>query len=121
MRISDWSSDVCSSDLHKYKIASFRHGSLFLCNHTYQWMNNSFKLLSGLRTFKDQFAHGLAVERARGRNDIGAELMAYGFDRRAARRGQHVGDDKVGRAPWREGCVSPCRSRWAPTESKKKK
>src|SRR3546814_4272321 len=77
MRISDWSSDVCSSDLHKYKIASFRHGSLFLCNHTYQWMNNSFKLLSGLRTFKDQFAHGLAVERARGRNDIGAELMAY--------------------------------------------
>src|SRR3546814_13482114 len=102
MRISDWSSDVCSSDL-------FVDGQL------------SLGTLDKFRDPTDTTPFGLpdlsaVLTDARARvetpwGDVGAALTGRGNLRTAFRSEER----RVGK-----GCVSPCRSRWSPDHSKKK-
>src|SRR5690606_5614999 len=75
------------------KIASPSGLRPLLCKQTYHGMDDGFELLPGLGAGENQVAHGLAVQRAGGSDDIGAEMQAYGFDGRAAGRRQFVRDD----------------------------
>src|SRR3546814_18249729 len=97
MRISDWSSDVCSSDLHaskacqvlrQYRVALVWHGAgAFLPRR------EIFFCLQNFRALQVPDFHGEAL-----------------YGRRADER-------RVGKE-----CVSPCRSRWSPyTKNKKHK
>src|SRR3546814_21129924 len=116
MRISDWSSDVCSSDLH----------------------GAGDQLLAGARGAEDQHA---GIERGNASNQVAdlahrrgtahLPLAIAGFDRRGATSlSEQVGerpDQRVcgldttpktlQRSEERRGgkeCVSTCRSRWSP-------
>src|SRR3546814_17756271 len=98
MRISDWSSDVCSSDLPEDKAAA----------QAEIWE-------------KEQ-----AIYAARGRGDIGAYLSNTATDYLAwsplrAQPQGNAGLRETGKALARtaeqragEECVRPCRSRWSP-------
>src|SRR3546814_4333480 len=87
MRISDWSSDVCSSDLHNL----YLHGS-GPGHASPRTMRRGGPSGLVLRAHRD---HGLAVRIQRDRD----------HDRPAARSEER----RVGKE-----CVSTCRSRWAP-------
>src|SRR3546814_18396036 len=94
MRISDWSSDVCSSDLSADLVVSNGWGSQKRLDEVYEWCliydgEHGIELPSAvLDLTKDQ-----ALENAR--------------DRSEERR---VGTE----------CVSTCRARWSPYHKKKK-
>src|SRR3546814_19876880 len=105
MRISDWSSDVCSSDLNV----------VFLDDQQV----NAIELDFGAGVFADQHLVALL--------DLGCAHVAVvqglafadGDDFPLERLfGGRVGDDnatggqQLGRASWREECVSKCRYRW---------
>src|SRR3546814_1485556 len=94
MRISDWSSDVCSSDLQGDGVGALRAQA------------------GGVLVDR-------VVELARDALDIGA---GRGADRLAAaqrarhrglRHARQIGDRSEERRVGKE-CVSPCRSRWSP-------
>src|SRR3546814_17428438 len=96
MRISDWSSDVCSSDLIKYRqlqyflaIAETLHFS---------------KAAESLFVTQPTLSHQLSELEAQ----IGMPL----FDRTGGTRSE---ERRVGKE-----CVSTCRSRWSPYHKKKK-
>src|SRR3546814_4105642 len=90
MRISDWSSDVCSSDLQR----------------EYQRQNDLFKSRVNAQTQLDQARRNLDAtgqKLAAARQDAAAVLASLGgkADRSEERR---VGKE----------CVRTCRSRWSP-------
>src|SRR3546814_15551542 len=103
MRISDWSSDVCSSDLHVHAGRRTREDAAF------EVPTQEFGIFPALDhvffRLRDEPVHGLAValvvdERA----DLfilGLEVKVIIFCRSEERR---VGKE----------CVSTCRSRWSP-------
>src|SRR3546814_17873863 len=95
MRISDWSSDVCSSDLA---------GLDFLPR---QGLDDQAAQCRRERE---------AEEIARGRAGEYAEACcAAGEDRDTRRADRDVEQDgQIGRASCRKECVSTCRSRWSP-------
>src|SRR3546814_12989597 len=105
MRISDWSSDVCSSDLWAQSVdftEDHRIGKEILTGvaDQYRKLRNTFRyLLGALEGFSEE-------ERI---TDVSAmpELERYML-RSDERR---VGNE----------CVSTCRSRWSPDHDKKKK
>src|SRR3546814_15468699 len=95
MRISDWSSDVCSSDLHK------------LARGFLPRMTRSFHKIArpefeaAIRDHAEREAQGIAMYHN--------ELEERGpFRKRSEER-------RVGKE-----CVSTCRSRWAPETEKQK-
>src|SRR3546814_7064987 len=88
MRISDWSSDVCSSDLWKYVSVK----SLADAN----WANPT--------SFSKRFARTLA-SRTFTRFELSV-LTASFWSRSCTNRSE---ERRVGKE-----CVSPCRSRWPP-------
>src|SRR3546814_15261510 len=91
MRISDWSSDVCSSDLLASRGVAPR-----------QWAGLKF-----LRLWAERIPQGRPAQRRR------AALRA---DRRIGPRTAVRSDERrVGKE-----CVSTCRSRWSPYHYKKK-
>src|SRR3546814_5008820 len=100
MRISDWSSDVCSSDLLGAAALRYRivEG------------DDEVALGSGL----DALENGIQRRQQVGQRD-GAEIMAQ---RRTGAGGRRLRSEerRVGKE-----CVSTCRSRWAPYHSKKNK
>src|SRR3546814_11166092 len=102
MRISDWSSDVCSSDLFEFGLkADFfdRHLRTNLAAFTYSF--------DGLQSTLSQIIDGVAINNfvnAGNAKINGAELEAVilPFENRSEER-------RVGKE-----CVSTCRSRWSP-------
>src|SRR3546814_12549362 len=101
MRISDWSSDVCSSDL------------LF------------FLLLADMAAMgATRIAESDREETARAANRALVNLLIAAWDGddetlmklRARERELRSEERRVGK-----GCVRPCRSRWSPSHLKKKK
>src|SRR3546814_18108106 len=92
MRISDWSSDVCSSDLNGSRNAPLsrrrRQGSIGAGTPFGRWGLGSAEGSPSVRNRLD------ACEAPQARSD----------------------ERRVGKA-----CVSTCRSRWSPDDSKKKK
>src|SRR3546814_18331495 len=106
MRISDWSSDVCSSDLLKMDTSERekvlrKFGMLFqgaaLFDSLAVWENVAFGLIQG-RKMKRKLAKDIAIEK----------LAKVGLGRSEERR---VGKE----------CVSTCRYRWLPYHYKQKK
>src|SRR3546814_17219322 len=103
MRISDWSSDVCSSDLHAVEIRheSFRdpafidqlrnHDVALVCADTVAWP----RLMDLTSDFVYCRLHG------------SEELYLSGYDDAALDRRSE--ERRVGKE-----CVSTCRSRWSP-------
>src|SRR5690606_6031199 len=92
------------------KIAPLRVFRTLPNHQLYHRVNNGFKLLPRFGAFENEFPHGLAVESPGGRNDIGAEMLPYGFDGGASGRGEFVGNDvgvDDGRAPFREKVGHP--------------
>src|SRR3546814_19669172 len=95
MRISDWSSDVCSSDLVKLL---------------------DFELCATLLTVRTLASGGIFSLR------IGILPFQVAFDNIIKDTGHlshHVALPKIGRASVGKECVSTCRSRWSPYHSKK--
>src|SRR3546814_12471483 len=97
MRISDWSSDVCSSDL--------------------RWVPHGHPPVSAWTVLEDT---GLDIERARKDRRLSgivamlnrhAEYMQTTETRATP---TSFVNGKIGRASCREECVSTCRSRWSP-------
>src|SRR3546814_13369433 len=109
MRISDWSSDVCSSDLSSGAVVTVPHERQLvglpdeLAGRTY---GRGHRSRLGNRG-------GGRRRRARGRRDGGGRRprgRARGTDPR-----RRVEERRVGKE-----CVSTCRSRWSPYNIKKK-
>src|SRR3546814_18851937 len=110
MRISDWSSDVCSSDL------DYPEGAKPVMKHLYE--NGVWAIFSTLDPRVLQFKPGVLmtadlceevlerVERAIGL--ARADCLGSG---RARRRSARSEERRVGR-----GGVSTCRSRWSPDD-----
>src|SRR3546814_14320151 len=99
MRISDWSSDVCSSDLVAERAEIFPLLSGHIWEKTLQIAHQWPRSLQHLRLSVNIGATELAAE------DFARKFLeridASGFDRSEERR---VGKE----------CVSTCRSRWSP-------
>src|SRR3546814_16671377 len=99
MRISDWSSDVCSSDL---LAAAERAGIVHLLGHEFRWGPDRALLAQAIREGRigtPRFVSVLSYLPLLA--DPAAPMPAWWFDRSAERR---VGNE----------CVSTCRSRWSP-------
>src|SRR3546814_16786102 len=105
MRISDWSSDVCSSDLNVYLVKRERGGtSLVLVDE----LGNA----SGDRVSRDGGAHGLHWHAG---GDALTWVNGSSLNRLSVRRSGGGGAD--GRSAERRvgtECVSKGRSRWSP-------
>src|SRR3546814_12463960 len=97
MRISDWSSDVCSSDLKLYLLVTFLNSPGY-CDESV-----SVFLATGLHEVADdrQGVEEEAMEVLRVPLDEALGMIDSGAIRSEERR--------VGKA-----CVSTCRSRWSP-------
>src|SRR3546814_16629012 len=97
MRISDWSSDVCSSDLLFFRIAILS-GLLGSDAKAYEYVaaqHPSGKSASGAPILPNHLADAR-------KNNLKAERASAGLKWRSEER-------RVGKA-----CVSTCRSRWPP-------
>src|SRR3546814_15497045 len=95
MRISDWSSDVCSSDLHQPKVGAAQAQEVLLL------------LALGLRHHHDALeAHGIGDPRQADAGIAGGAFVdgAAGLERAAADRVLHdeKGGAEIGRASGRE-------------------
>src|SRR3546814_3149804 len=102
MRISDWSSDVCSSDLREHEVERVIQ---VLCRRR----KNNPLLVGEAGVGKTAIAEGLAWRITQ--NDVpeilaGAEVYALDMGALLARsEARRVGKE----------CVSTCRSRWSPS------
>src|SRR3546814_14978475 len=101
MRISDWSSDVCSSDLRDFHVRSF---ALSLLTHSRR---------CGPLTRANRKTEAPLAE------TVGASAPVFCLGRRpdpheAGEPRRRSEERRVGKE-----CVSTCRSRWSPYHSKK--
>src|SRR3546814_12878739 len=97
MRISDWSSDVCSSDLHlHYTALPDWAQTLGMVFSIMLWMPSWGGMINGLMTLNG------AWDKVRTDPIIRMMVMAVAFYGRSEER-------RVGKE-----CVSTCRSRWSP-------
>src|SRR3546814_17929410 len=96
MRISDWSSDVCSSDLHPAK-ANQNAGRLF-----WQSLNDSVFLVNAVQGYAQIRDALSAADRKRIDDQVIRPMARFLSDGRSEER-------RVGKE-----CVSTCRSRWSP-------
>src|SRR3546814_15258562 len=100
MRISDWSSDVCSSDLRvleeRYAIPTDAHAAICLAMCDIDHFNQ----------VNDRFGHAVGDRVLRA---IGTALDDICVDHLVARYGGRSEERRVGKE-----CVSTGRSRWSP-------
>src|SRR3546814_14075482 len=110
MRISDWSSDVCSSDLFPFPATSTGHGSdeQWLAQSDLSWHSSSCS-----RKRRRTAVYGM---QSRGRWSPAAPVGRQKRSRRASPSNNRSEERRVG-----EECVSTCRSRWSRDDSKKTK
>src|SRR3546814_16415525 len=111
MRISDWSSDVCSSDLPVAQQAAQQihgAGSAQVVSVETERVREGPSLLFDLGTLQEVCSKqlGLDVQET-------LEIAQALYETHKATRSE---ERRVGKA-----CVSTCRSRWSPMNSKKKK
>src|SRR3546814_14621564 len=102
MRISDWSSDVCSSDLHVLDERDLHVQARFgdhLTRIAELHHQRLLRLVDGEQRTLEQDAGG---DHDDGENDEGAVHGVRSEERRVGKE-----------------CVSTCRSRWSPYHSKK--
>src|SRR3546814_13918686 len=98
MRISDWSSDVCSSDLLRYRDEA---DVLQVCDSLFQATRRLLDLAVG---------HGIVVPR----EDLSAgHRTVLGIDEMHVYSVRNLADRSEERRVGKE-CVSTCRSRWSP-------
>src|SRR3546814_11940660 len=103
MRISDWSSDVCSSDLLAQSRTQRRHIDACLRQHR-------FARTTGFIDQGNQQMHRFDQIM------VAANRQALGISQRLLEaRGERSEERRVGKE-----CVSTCRSRWSPYHYKKK-
>src|SRR3546814_7806553 len=95
MRISDWSSDVCSSDLHDYHILRTLEAGLSLLGSEIKSVRD------GHVSIREAYVRPQSGEMWL----VGAHIAQYPPAGRANRSEER----RVGKE-----CVSTCRSRWAP-------
>src|SRR3546814_20085726 len=97
MRISDWSSDVCSSDLIDLRAPGILAGELHVGAQAARLLHRTHRLLDHLVRLHAQLV--LHVDRAGGDNGVDAPGVGAGQCRSEERR---VGKE----------CGSTCRTRW---------
>src|SRR3546814_15234229 len=103
MRISDWSSDVCSSDLAK---AAHAASQAKLQTNLALTAGTSIEAHPDVMQAADQLRKAwLANSRTR---------LPAPVDGMIAPRSVQVGQHEIGRESCREECVRTCRSRWSP-------
>src|SRR3546814_4488311 len=99
MRISDWSSDVCSSDLHRRPVPVLHGHDLAMKIRRHA----AHVVVAGRNDGDRLLGHVDAGEDTRRLRDAGQPFVDHGgVEMRSEER-------RVGK-----GCVSTCRSRWAP-------
>src|SRR3546814_14497585 len=101
MRISDWSSDVCSSDLYE----SFRLAQTLLPDSALLNINDYKNDQSYVDQVEDLLQRGCEID------VMGSQMHLF--------NPQQCLDRSEERSVGKE-CVSTCRSRWSPYPSKKK-
>src|SRR3546814_17072854 len=117
MRISDWSSDVCSSDLLLVAAAHLEHG--FGLNVRRGALGGGLQLVGQRqRVPRLRIGRGLGTH---GSGEAGFDVADLCGGRRLP---QHLGNrgDALGRSEERrvgKECVSSCRTRWSPSHEKK--
>src|SRR3546814_12205764 len=94
MRISDWSSDVCSSDLNKRNETAQRHGGKDADGDPIATEPGSYQLLIDAVSILGNQDLGLSIDR-----------LVVGQARGVRKRSE---ERRVGKE-----CVSTCRSRWS--------
>src|SRR3546814_15344965 len=99
MRISDWSSDVCSSDLCRTEDRPVAIDDT----------DPSILLRQPFKCRMDLAAEGTLVVRIADDRDIIAFRREFGRMRIVGNLGTRSEERRVGKE-----CVSPCRSRWSP-------
>src|SRR3546814_12140200 len=99
MRISDCSSDVCSSDLHLSRVEMGADGDILRIAHA-----DFQRLIAGNSHFSDIFIRILSARREFSKHRGFAVTIIRSEERRVGKE-----------------CVSTCRSRWSPYHYKKKK
>src|SRR3546814_15045881 len=110
MRISDWSSDVCSSDLKVLAIVNRRGSDLTDKADGVLYTSDGRDVemsVASTKAFYAQIAAGFLLAWAIAEEVGGTVDPAPTSALRSAER-------RVGKE-----CVSPCRSRWSPSHSKK--
>src|SRR3546814_16311611 len=107
MRISDWSSDVCSSDLSVYESGKMLRMA----------MRSDHKLNRLQQELPEGLLADAAWMEAHGySSSLRSQYVRAGWLTSPARRVYRSEERRVGTA-----CVSQCRSRWSPYHEKKKK
>src|SRR3546814_17713928 len=106
MRISDWSSDVCSSDLRGWSLRLGWHQFVPCLMRTYQEHSGKPSARIAVAAFSAAAKSWQAeeVRRTEGEREPQCDQRHY--------REHH--DGQIGRASCGKECVSLCRSRWAP-------
>src|SRR3546814_16200311 len=102
MRISDWSSDVCSSDLGD--APAIWRGPM---------VTQAFEQMLRQTNWRD--LDYLIIDMPPGTGDLALTLA-----QKVPVVGAVIVTTQIGRASCREECVSTCRSRWSPYHKKKK-
>src|SRR3546814_15734096 len=103
MRISDWSSDVCSSDLRKVKKRSFRALWIQRLNAAVRAEGLTYsQFMHGVKLAGSELDRKVMADLAMNEGGVFTAILAQAKARSEARR---VGPE----------CVSTCRYRWSTT------
>src|SRR3546814_15241554 len=110
MRISDWSSDVCSSDLQLHQTATRRRNGVQLMT-AQQSINRRAFPDEALARFQSGYpdAHVKLSHTLHGHSLFTREALARLAERLPIDRVERSEERRVGKE-----CVSTCRSRWSP-------
>src|SRR3546814_14153321 len=120
MRISDWSSDVCSSDLFKVPHASAARGEVAWTSGKLvgcEFYTPISQVSLGDGRLRD------AVAKSSTSNDSLRRFESFGARVRRLRLAKTMTQGELARSEERrvgKECVSTCRSRWSPYHYKKK-
>src|SRR3546814_13731637 len=98
MRISDWSSDVCSSDL------VLGQGQLRVLSGPFKWSVPLAKITAITPTSSPLSSPALSLDRLRIDYGVGNSVMISPRNKEQSSEERRVGKE----------CVSTCRSRWSP-------
>src|SRR3546814_20333441 len=111
MRISDWSSDVCSSDLHSLDLAKRARQRLATIANGFAILGaTGFRCLEHLGSHREgrELHRGMLVDAVKPLVDP-VQALVHGAERERVIGPFRSDERRVG-----QECVSTCRSRWSP-------